>query len=102
MAVVADGDHAAGVDAVASDSEVDVDGGFGRGGFGSGGVGLGGGSAAEGSMGADGVVVAQEPVELALQGCQVGCGGLGTEPLLHGLMEAFYFALGLWLSLIHI
>ena len=46
-------------------------------------------------MGSDGVVVALEPVELALQGREVCCGWLRAEPLLLGLVESFDLALGL-------
>jgi hypothetical protein len=63
--------------------------------FGSGGVGLGGGAPAEGSMGPDGVVVAGEPVQLALQPGHRGGGRLGGQPPLLGLVEPLHLAAGL-------
>ena len=46
-------------------------------------------------MGADGVVVAAEPVELGLQGGDGGGSALVGQPLLEGLVEAFDLAAGL-------
>ena len=65
-AVVAQGHHPAVVDLVAADAVVHRDRGLGRGGFRSRLVGLGGGAAGDAAVGSDGVVVAAEPVELAL------------------------------------
>jgi hypothetical protein len=92
--VDAQGDGAVGVDAVFADSPVPV--GSCGGGFASGCVGLFGGSSVEGSVGSGGVVVAGEVVELVLQVGDRGVGWLGAEPFLQCLLEAFDFALGLW------
>lgn len=63
-AVVAEGDDAAGVDAVAADALAGVGGGGSGLGFGESLVGDGGGDAVEGSVGAGGVVEVDEAVEL--------------------------------------
>ena len=62
-----------------------------RGCFGAGLVGRGGGGAVfEGAVGTQGVVLAAEPVQEGLQlGDGGGLVGLGAEPVLHGLLEAF-------------
>jgi hypothetical protein len=60
-----------------------------------GGVRVGGGVAPEGSMGADGVVVGDEVVELALEAGDGRRRRLGGEPAFLGLVEAFDFAAGL-------
>src|SRR5829696_1226957 len=81
LAVVAQGDGAAGVDGVVADAVVGGD--FDAGGhrFGPVRVGLGGGASDQRSVRPGGVVVGGEPVQLALQHRQ-GCGGgLGGEPL---------------------
>jgi hypothetical protein len=49
-------------------------------------------------VGSAGVVVAAEPVQLALQLGQGGCGWLGREPRLLGLVEALHFSAGLWVG----
>jgi hypothetical protein len=94
-AVVAQGDGAAGVDGVVADPVVGGD--FDPGGdrFGSGGIGLGRGAPVQCAVGSDGVVVAGEPVELALQSAQGGRRRLGGQPFLLGLVEPFDFAAGL-------
>jgi hypothetical protein len=94
-AVVSEGDRALVVDPVVPDSVVGADDRAGGDGFRSGGVGLGRRSAAEGAVRPDGVVVALEAVQLALQLGDGGGGGLGGEPLLQGLVEPFNFAAGL-------
>ena len=96
-AVVAQGDDAAGVDAVVADAVVAVR----RAGCRWGRLSVGRrrpgwGAAAEGAVGADGVVVAAEGVELGLQLAQGGGrGGWLGEPLLEGLVEPFDLAAGL-------
>jgi hypothetical protein len=56
---------------------------------------LGRGAATEGAVRPDGVVVAGEPVQLALQPGH-RCGGcLGGQPFLLGLVEPFHLAAGL-------
>ena len=94
-AVVAQGDGARGVDTVVTDSPVGVDVGAGGGGLGSGGVGRRWCAATDRSVGSNVVVVAAEPVELAVQAGDGACGWLGGEPLLLGLLEAFDLAAGL-------
>src|SRR5215217_4312684 len=94
-AVVAEGDGAAGVDGVVADSVVGGDLDAGGDGLGSGEVGLHRGASTQRPVGPAGVVVVDEPVELALQRCDGGCGGLGGQPLLLGLVKAFDFAAGL-------
>ena len=49
-------------------------------------------------MGAFGVVPVAECVELLLQFRDGFCGGLCADPFFEGLVEAFYFSLGLWVS----
>jgi hypothetical protein len=66
-AVVAQGDGAAGVDGVVADPVVGGDLDTGEDGFGSSGVGLGAGASCQRAVRPDGVVVASEPVQLALQ-----------------------------------
>jgi hypothetical protein len=56
-------------------------------GFGSGRVGLGGGAAAQRAVRPHGVVVAAEPVQLALQPGHRGGGWLRSQPFLEGLVE---------------
>jgi hypothetical protein len=73
-AVVAQGDDAGGVDAVAADAVVAVEAGSGRVGLGSGRVGLRGGGTVERAVGSDGVVVAAEPVDWS------------NHPRLHGTL----------------
>ena len=97
-AVVADGDGAAAVDLVGADSVVRSDDRSARDRFGTGGVALGWGSSVQGPVGSAGVVVPAEPVQLALQLGQGGCGWLGREPLLLGLVEALHFSAGLWVG----
>ena len=87
-AVVAQGDLAGGVDAVAADPLVRRDG-AGGGGLGSGGVGEGGGGPVEGAVRSVGVVVLGEGVQLGLQVGQGGGGGLAGQPFLQGGVEAF-------------
>jgi hypothetical protein len=59
---------------------------------------VGGGRGAalrQGAVGSGGVVEGDEPLEQRLQGGQVGgLGGLGAQPVLHGLLEAFDLAAG--------
>ncbi len=55
----------------------------------------GGGSAACGPVGPVVVVVVTESVELGLEFIDGGGSGLGSEPFLQGLVEAFHFPLGL-------
>ena len=85
LGVVAQGDHAELVGAVSSDSVVRRDPWPGGLGLGSGGVGLGRGASVQGPVGADLVVVAAEPVQLALQLLDGGGRCLGGQPLLLGL-----------------
>ena len=88
-AVVAEGDDAAGVDAVAADSLAAVCGGGSGLCFGESLVRDGWGDAVEGAVGAGGVVEVDEGVELVLE-CVVGVGGLqGGEVAFEGLLEAF-------------
>ena len=95
-AVVAQGEHAAGVDLVVTDAVMGVvQGQAGRDGLGPGLVGLDRGAPAKGAVGPLGVVVQPELVQLGLQ---LGHGAgprLGREPLLLGLMERFDLAAGL-------
>jgi hypothetical protein len=86
-AVVAQRDHAAGVDLVAADPVVDGDRGLCWTGFRAGVEGLLGGAATDGAVRSDAVVVVAEPVELALQLGQGAGWSLGGEPLLLGLVE---------------
>ena len=66
-------------------------------GFGSGVVGVvGGGVAGVGAVGPLGVVDGGEGVEQGLQLGQGGWSWSGGEPAFEGLVEAFDFALGLW------
>src|SRR4029453_16042497 len=78
-----------GVDAVAADAVVPGQAGSGGVGLGPGRVGLRGGGTVERAVGSDGVVVAAEPVELALERGEGGSGGLRGQPFLLGLVEAF-------------
>ena len=94
-AVVADGQDAGGIGSVAAGAVVDRDRRFRRLGLGTGVPGLLGWPAADGAVGTDGVVVAPEPVELALQGGDRGRWRLGREPLLLGLVEPLDLAAGL-------
>jgi len=55
----------------------------------------GGGFAADGPVGTLVVVVVAEDIELGLEFFEAGGSRLGSEPLLHGVMESFHFALGL-------
>jgi len=95
-AVVAQGDDAGVVDAVAADPVVAVGPGAGRRGLRSGRVGDGRGAAVQGAVRPAVVVLVPEGVELGLE---LGDGGrlvrLGGEPLLLGLVEAFDLAAGL-------
>ena len=94
-AVVTDGDGPAGVDLVGPEPVVGADDWPGRHRFGSGGIRLGWGAAAQGAVRPDGVVVATEPVQLALQ-LRDRCGRrLSAKPLLQGLVEPFHLAAGL-------
>ncbi len=76
-AVVAQGDGAAGIDGVVADPVVGGDLDTGGDGFGSGRVCLGRGAPCQRPVGPDGVVVAGEPVQLALQRSDRGRSGLG-------------------------
>ena len=96
-AVVAQGDDAGVVDAVAADPLMrrrDA----GGGGFGAGGVGGGRGRGpgpAQGAVRALEVVVLAEVVELGLQLAPGAGRGLGVQPLLQGLVESLDLAAGL-------
>src|SRR5215213_8561808 len=94
-AVVAQRDAAAGVDPILPDTVVEGNDRAGRDGFGSGRVGLGGGAPTEGAVRSDGVVVAGEPVQLALQPNESGGPGLRGQPLLLSLVEPLHLAAGL-------
>jgi hypothetical protein len=95
-AVVAQGEHAAGVELVVADAVLGVvQGQAGRDGLGPGLVGLDRGAPAEGAVGPLGVVVAAEGVELGLELPQGPGPGPGGEPLLEGLVEPFDLAAGL-------
>jgi hypothetical protein len=94
-AVVADGDDAGVVDAVAADAVVGGGAEPGGAGFGAGGPGGGGGGAGQGAVWPLVVVVAGEPVELGLQAGDGGGGGLAGEPFLQGLVVALDLAAGL-------
>ncbi len=95
-AVVAQGDHAGGVDAVTADPVVAVGGAVAGAGFGAGEVGGGGGGLpGQGPVGPTDVVVVDEAVEQGLQlshGSRLG--SLRAQPLLGGLLEAFDLAAG--------
>lgn len=91
----AQGDDAAGVDAIVSYPGVGVSTACGQC-LGQGVVaGCGCGSARQGSVGPSVIVVLDELVEERLQfGRVVGLSGLGSEPFLHRLLESLHFALG--------
>jgi hypothetical protein len=95
--VGAEGDDAGFVDGVAVDAVVGVVLAVGGGaGFGVGGVDRGGGGVVrERAVGAVVDVGGREGVELGLEGFEgAGVGGLGVEPVLEGLLEAFDLAAG--------
>jgi hypothetical protein len=95
-AVVPQGQRAVGIDLVVADQEVAVEEQDAAGGsIGPGRVGLGGGVAADGPVWPDVVVVVTEGVQLPLQFGGGACAGLGGQPLLLGLVEAFDLAAGL-------
>ena len=94
-AVVAEGDDAGGVDSVVANPVVRRDLVSGGEGFGSGVEGLQGCSSGHGAVGAHGVVVGGEVVELVLQFGGGGRGWLGAEVFFQGLVEALDLAAGL-------
>jgi hypothetical protein len=96
-AVVAQGEFAVGVDAVAADAEVlaDADALPGGDGAGPGVPGSCWGAAADGSVGPGGVVAGGELVELGLQAADGGGQVVAGEPFLQGLVEALDLAAGL-------
>jgi hypothetical protein len=57
-----------------------------------------GGGSVQRAVGPVFVVMLAEPIELPLQGGEVGCRGAGSEPALQGLVEALDLALGLRVS----
>ena len=90
------GEFAEFVDGVVADAQVCAGLAVGVG-FGSGLVGVfGGGVAWVGAVGSLGVVDGGEGVEQGLQFGQGGRSWSGGEPAFEGLVEAFDFALGLW------
>jgi len=96
-AVVAQGEFAVGVDAVAADPEVFADADALPGGHGAGPGVPGGcwGAAADGPVRAAGVVVGGEGIQLGLQPGGGGGGVLAGEPVLEGLVQAFDLPAGL-------
>lgn len=97
-AEVAEGELAAGVDLVAADAVVDGRWRLSGSGLDAGVEGGGWGLAGQGSVGAAGVVVEAESVELGLELDQGGSRGLLGEEALEGLVEAFDLPAGLGLS----